>query len=307
MMVRKITLPIDILLVNPVFLSQNEAERELMSPYFPLGLLYLGAFLRQQGFQAEIFDGTFLNGDQDFIEALGKHNPQAVGITAVKPNGDKVLELAEIAKNFGSFVIVGGPDPTYSPETYLNHRAVDLVVHHEGELTLAEVLDSLKSREQMTTSLVDMPGIAYRDELSRVVVNPRRSYLLNLNELPMPARDMVDIDQYLQVWRQQNGYASLSISVSRGCPYGCKWCADSVHGQEFRIRSVESVVAEVKSLIQTYNIDRLRVVDDVDGIDAEWIAGWADVAQREEAVLPFEALYEVERQDIPMLDIRDSL
>lgn len=297
----------DILLVNPVFLSQNKAERELMSPYFPLGLLYLGAFLRQQGFQVEIFDGTFLDGNQDFIKALENHNPKAVGITAVKPNGDKVLELAKIAKEYGTFVIVGGPDPTYTPETYLNDPSVDLVVHHEGELTLVEVLEVVKNREQVTTSLTGMPGIAYRDEFGSVVVNPRSPYLLNLDELPLPARDMVDIDKYLQVWREQKGYASLSLSVSRGCPYGCKWCADSVHGQEFRIRSVESVVAEVKTLMKTYNIDRLRVVDDVDGIDAGWITDWADVAQKEQAVLPFEALYEVERQDIPMLDIRDSL
>jgi radical SAM superfamily enzyme YgiQ (UPF0313 family) len=298
---------VDILLVNPVFLNQNDAERELMSPYFPLGLLYLAAFLRQQGFHAEIFDGTFMHGNQDFIDALGKHEPGIVGITAVKPNGDKVLELAEIAKDFGSFVIIGGPDPTYSPEIYLNDPSVDLVVHHEGELTLVEILDELKIREQITTSLVGMPGIAYRDELGSIVVNPRRQYMLNLDQLPFPARDMVDIEKYLQVWREQNGYASLSISVSRGCPYGCKWCADAVHGQDFRIRSVESVVAEVKSLMQTYNVDRLRVVDDVDGIAAGWIIDWADVAHKEQAVLPFEALYEVERQDIPMLDIRDSL
>jgi radical SAM superfamily enzyme YgiQ (UPF0313 family) len=298
---------IDILLVNPVFLSQNEAERELMSPYFPLGLLYLGAFLRERGFQVETFDGTFMDGNQDFIEALGVHNPKSVGITAIKPNGDKVLELAEIAKEFGAFVIVGGPDPTYTPETYLNDRSVDLIVHHEGELTLVEVLEAKKYGELVTSSLVGMPGIAYRDEKGKIMVNPRRQYLINLDALPFPARDMVDIDKYMQVWRERNGYASLSISVSRGCPYGCKWCADSVHGQEFRIRSVESVVAEVKSLMQTYNIDRLRVVDDVDGIDAEWITDWADVARREEAVLPFEALYEVERQELPMLDIRDSL
>jgi anaerobic magnesium-protoporphyrin IX monomethyl ester cyclase len=297
----------DILLVNPVFLSQNEAERELMSPYFPLGLLYLGAFLRQQSFQVEIFDGTFLDGDQDFIETLGICNPKVVGITAVKPNGSKVLELAKIAKEFGAFVIVGGPDPTYTPETYLNHHSVDLVVHHEGELTLAEVLGVLNTDEQMAPSLVGMAGIAYRDEQDRVVVNPRRPYMLNINQLPFPARDMVDIEQYLKVWKEQNGYASLSISVSRGCPYGCKWCADSVHGQDFRIRSPESVVAEVKSLIDNYDIDRLRVVDDVDGIDAEWIKDWAEVAQRDQAAVPFEALYEVERQDIPMLDIRDSL
>jgi radical SAM superfamily enzyme YgiQ (UPF0313 family) len=165
----------------------------------------------------------------------------------------------------------------------------------------------MKDGEIGFSSLAGMPGIAHRDENGNVVVNPRRKYLLNLDELPPPARDMIDIEKYLQVWKEQNGYASLSISVSRGCPYGCQWCADAVHGQEFRIRSAESVVAEVKSLMQTYNIDRLRVVDDVDGIDANWISDWAAVAQDQQAVLPFEALYEVERREIPMLDIRDSL
>jgi radical SAM superfamily enzyme YgiQ (UPF0313 family) len=300
-------LSIDILLVNPVFLSESEAERELMSPYFPLGLLYLGAFLRERGFEVEIFDGTFMDGDQDFVESLKQHNPKAVGFTAIKPNGEKVLELAEIAQEHGSFVIVGGPDPTYSPGYYLDNPAVDLVVHHEGELTLLEVLQALNDDDRTPSVVADMPGIAYRDETGDMVVNPRRDYLLNLDELPFPARDLIDMDRYLQVWREQNGYASLSISVSRGCPYGCDWCADAVHGQDFRIRSVESVVAEVKTLMGSYNIDRLRVVDDVDGIDELWITDWAGVAQSEQAVVPFEALYEVERQDIPMLDIRDSL
>lgn len=300
-------MPIDILLVNPVFLSQNETERELMSPYIPLGLLYLGAFLRERGFRVEIFDGTFAQGNQDFIAALEKLAPKSVGITAIKPNGDKVLELAKIAKGSGAFVIVGGPDPTYSPEIYLNNQAVDLVVHHEGELTLAEVMEIRQGSDQPAFSLGYMPGIAYRDQVGSLVVNPRREFLLDLDQLPAPARDMVDIDKYLQVWREHNGYASLSISVSRGCPYGCKWCADAVHGQDFRIRSVESVVSEVKSLMSTYNIDRLRVVDDVDGLDAQWIADWAAIAEQEDALMPFEALYELERQDIPMLDIRDSL
>ena len=298
---------IDILLVNPVFLSQNEAERDLMSPYIPLGLLYLAAFLREQGYQVEIFDGTFQEGDRDFIAALEEFSPGAVGITALKPNADQVLHLAAIAKRYSAFVIVGGPDPTLSPDFYLHDPSIDLVVHHEGELSLAEVLGAREEHDQPAYALGDMPGIAYLGQDGELVVNPRRDYLLDLDLLPPPARDLVDIDKYLEVWRAQNGYASLSISVSRGCPYGCKWCAESVHGQDFRIRSVENVVAEVKLLMETYQIDRLRLVDDVDGLDAQWIADWAAVAEQEQAVLPFEALYEVERQDIPMLDIRDSL
>lgn len=292
---------IDILLANPVFLSQNEAERELMNPYFPLGLLYLAAFIRERGFSVEIFDGTFSAGEHDFVAALEKYQPTVVGITAVQPNRDTALKLASLANAQGAIVILGGPDPTSTPATYLAAPEVDLVVHHEGELTIVEILQKITSGEDYRA----LDGIAYWN--GEVVQNPRRNFILNLDELPLPARDMIDMDNYLQVWRENNGYASMTISVARGCPFGCQWCRDAVHGQDFRQRSPESVVAEVKKLMQFYEIDRLRLVDDVDGLDRKWIERWAEVAESEGAVIPFEALNDLERQDIPMLDVRDSL
>jgi hypothetical protein len=67
------------------------------------------------------------------------------------------------------------------------------------------------------------------------------------------------------------------------------------------------VVAELKQLKAAYEIDRLRVVDDVDGIDRDWLEEWARTAEAQEAVIPFEALNDLQRQDVPMLDVRDSL
>ncbi len=294
---------IDILLVNPVFLSHNEAERELMNPYFPLGLLYLAAFIREGGFSVEIFDGTFLDGLSDFDAALERLSPRIVGITAVKPNREIALRVAEKAHAFGAHVILGGPDPTYAPETYLASPAVDIVVHHEGELTLLDLLQTIHADGDVS----QIDGIAFRDENGGVMINPRRDFILNLDELPLPARDLIDMDKYLQVWREHNGYASLTISVARGCPFGCQWCQDAVHGADLRQRSPESVVAEVKALMQDYDIDRLRVIDDVDGLDREWIVSWAELAESQDAVLPFEALNDLQRQDVPMLDVRDSL
>lgn len=294
---------IDILLVNPVFLSHNDAERELMNPYFPLGLLYLAAFIRQGGFSVEIFDGTFLDGLEDFDHALERLSPRVVGITAVKPNREIALAVAEKAHALGTRVILGGPDPTYTPEIYLASPAVDIVVHHEGELTLLELLQT----DQADGDYKHIDGIAFREESGGVVKNPRRDFILNLDELPLPARDLIDMEKYLDVWREHNGYASLTISVARGCPFGCQWCQDAVHGPDLRQRSPASVVAEVKSLMEVYDIDRLRVIDDVDGLDRQWIVTWADLAEVQDAVLPFEALNDLQRQGIPMLDVRDSL
>ncbi len=299
--------PIDLLLVNPIFLNLNETERELMSPYFPLGLLYLAAFLRENDYCTEIFDGTFVDGIEDYHDSLEKYQPKVVGITAVQPNREMALKLADIAHSHGVITVLGGPDPTYTPDTYLSHPTVDLIIHHEGEATLLELLSAIRDNNWALPDLDDLPGVAYRDKDGEFKINPRRPYILDLDELPYPARDMIDIQKYLDSWREHHGYASLTISVARGCPYGCKYCQDAVHGSDFRIRSPESVVREVKTLMKTYPIDRLRVVDDVDGIDQEWIKEWAEIAETEGAIIPFEALYEVKHQDLPMLDIRDSL
>ena len=123
----------------------------------------------------------------------------------------------------------------------------------------------------------------------------------------MPARDLIDMDRYLDTWRETNGYSSLTLSTARGCPYGCEWCQDAVYGTSYRQRSPESVAREMKMLKETYQIDRLRIVDDVDGIDREWFDSWAEAAEQMDAAIPFEALEELERQDLPLLDVRSCL
>lgn len=296
----------DILLVNPVFLNQNKAERALNTPYFPLGLLYLAAFLREEGFDVDIYDGTFKSGIDDFAAVLETSRPDVVGISVVSPNRQQALQHAKTARHINAAVILGGPDPTRFPEDYLTHPEVDIVVHHEGELTLVELLGYLLG-SKVEPELSTIAGIAYRDEGQHIRFNPRRSYILDLDKLPLPARDMIDLDQYLEFWREHNGYASLTVSVARGCPYGCEWCQDAVHGPDMRLRSPHSVAAEVKTLQEMYEFDRLRVVDDVDGLQREWIEEWAEIAQSEGAFIPFEALNDLDRKDIPMLDVRDTL
>jgi radical SAM superfamily enzyme YgiQ (UPF0313 family) len=103
---------VDLLLANPLFLAQNEAERELMSPYFPLGLLYLASYVRERGFSVEIFDGTFAKDESAFAGALRRHRPRVVGVTALLPSRESALSLARAAHAFGATVILGGPDPT---------------------------------------------------------------------------------------------------------------------------------------------------------------------------------------------------
>jgi radical SAM superfamily enzyme YgiQ (UPF0313 family) len=296
-----------ILLCNPLLLSQSPEERDLKSPYFPLGLLYLAAYLREHGHTVTLFDGTFETDESAFETRLRQEAPDVVGITALLPTKDSALNLARLTSQAGVTVIIGGPDPTLRPEGYLDYPQVDLVVHHEGEATLVAILDLIDHGLLIPEMLAHESGIAYTDQLGQPVVNQPRPFIEDLDDLPLPARDLIDMPKYLDTWRETNGYASLSISTSRGCPYGCDWCEDAVHGQTFRQRSPQSVAAEMKVLKETYQIDRLRLVDDVDGLSREWLDAWAEAAAADDAVIPFEALNDLQRQDIPMLDVRDTL
>lgn len=295
-----------VLLVHPLFLAKSPAEQASSSPYFPLGLLYLAAYVREAGHSVTIFDGTFEPDESAFVSRLEAESPDIVGISAVLPTRQTTFALAALAAERGTPVIVGGPDATLSPDTYLAHPAIDIVVHHEGEQTITRLLDLVDQNELVVDALHDEPGVAFRHD-NQPVLNQPRPPIENLDELPLPARDLIDMERYLQTWEDQNGYSSMTIATSRGCPYGCEWCRDSVHGQAFRQRSPESVAAEMAVLKNTYNIDRLRMVDDVDGIERAWFDEWASKAEAVDATIAFEALNDLERQDLPLLDVRDSL
>lgn len=291
---------------HPLFLAHSPTELAASSPYFPLGLLYLASYVRDRGHDVTIFDGTFEADESAFAAHLEAERPDVVGISALITSRPTALRLADMAADFGATVILGGPDPTADPAPYLAHETVDIVVHHEGEQTIAALLDLVDARELTLEALVDELGIAYRAD-GRVQVNQPRPPIEDLDELPMPARDLIDMDRYLHQWQEENGYTSITVATTRGCPYGCEWCSDAVHGDGYRQRSPESVAAEMKHLKENYEVESIRVIDDVDGIDRTWIDSWADAANELDAAIPFEGLNRLARTDLPLLEVRDSL
>lgn len=295
-----------LLLAHPMFLAHSPDEQAASSPYFPLGILYLASWVREAGHTVAIYDGTFESGPETFADALAEHQPDIVGVSALMPTREFALTVAQMADAAGAVVVLGGPDPTADPAPYLANEAVDVVVHHEGEQTITRLLEMFDDGTLTLEGLANEPGVAYRSA-GTICVNQPRPPIENLDELPLPARDLVDMSRYLDLWEEENGYSSMTISTSRGCPYNCSWCQDSVHGTSFRQRSPESVAAEIESLKGDFTFERLRMVDDVDAIEREWFDQWAKEVEARDAAVPFEALNELERQDLPLLDVRDSL
>jgi radical SAM superfamily enzyme YgiQ (UPF0313 family) len=109
----------------------------------------------------------------------------------------------------------------------------------------------------------------------------------DLNLLPMPARDLVDVKEYATTWKSAHGFFSLNIVSSRGCPYRCNWCAKPIYGDHFSLRSPVSVAEEMRALKHNYGADHLWFADDIFGLKPNWIREFASEVERLDAAIPF--------------------
>lgn len=297
----------DITLVHPLFIDKDPVEQRIMTPYFPLGLMYLGAVLQRRGYRVSMFDCTFREDYGEFEEYMRRVRPPVVGITSLITLRRNALILAEIAKEYGATVVLGGPDPTGLPERYLYHRAtgggypVDMVAYDEAEVTVVELADHLFHRNGAIQSLQDIAGLRLRDRKGEVTATADRPLIQDLDTIPFPARDLVDMEAYRQAWINAHGHWSLSLINTRGCPYSCSWCQKAVFGRTFRSRSPENSAEEMRFIKGSYEPQQLRVVDDITGVNKKWVGRWRTAVLERDAVIPFECLTRVNLASEQML------
>jgi anaerobic magnesium-protoporphyrin IX monomethyl ester cyclase len=155
----------------------------------------------------------------------------------------------------------------------------------EGEITLVEVLDRLAS----SGDVAGLPGICTRDARGSIHRAPRREIVRDLDALPRPAWDLVDVERYRAVWKR-HGYFSMNVATTRGCPYHCNWCAKPIYGQRYTVRSPEHVVEEIAWLGHNYRPDHLWMADDIFGLKPGWIERFAELMRERDAAVPFKCL-----------------
>jgi len=137
-------------------------------------------------------------------------------------------------------------------------------------------------------------GIAYLEN-GIVIKTPERNKFRELDELPLPNRDAIPNEKYLETWKKNHGESSMTISTQRGCPYTCKWCSTAVYGQSYRRRPAHLVAQEMKMLKDKYNPDAIWFVDDVFTISHKWLTAFHDEVVKQNAQIRFECITRAER------------
>jgi radical SAM superfamily enzyme YgiQ (UPF0313 family) len=280
----------DILLTHGYFLWEDEKEQQIMKPYPPLGLLYISAYLRRAGFGVEIFDSTFSN-RESLLQRLDRE-PGVLGIYSNLITRGNIVWIMGEAKRRGWTVVVGGPESANYPEQYLAHGA-DVVVVGEGETTLEELLPALAQRGPHRLHGVD--GAVFRDEFGLVQRNAERAQIADIDSLPWPDRDQIDLQQYIGVWRKHHGMGSVNLITARGCPYKCKWCSHAVFGYSHRRRNPIDCAAEVQHIVERYGPEQVWYADDVFTINHKWLYEYAAELKRRGLKLPFETISRADR------------
>jgi anaerobic magnesium-protoporphyrin IX monomethyl ester cyclase len=239
--------------VSPLPITEDAfVERYLKQ--IPLGLLSLATYLTSQGFRVDLRDYVSnVKGDplqiDTFFSFLGEPE-KAVGLSTLSVSLPYVLLITEeLKRRYPKLkIILGGLGPSLVAEGLMNtFPFIDHIICGEGEIPLLHALSNDFSSPEAT------PGLFYRNA-GRLCQNPP-ARIEDLDILPIADYSLIDIASY----PDENAH----IVTMRGCPYGCAFCCCSQYwGRRTTLRSLDSVMEEIRILVHRYGIRTIHIEDD---------------------------------------------
>lgn len=286
-----------VLVGQSYYLRFDDKLWRAMQPYPPLGSLYAASMLRAAGHDVVVFDAMLAESEADWDAALAEHRPDVALIFEDNFNylskmcllrmRQAAFRMLSMARARGRTAIVCGSDATDHAAAYLDAGA-DYVVVGEGEATVCELLDVL-AVEPAAHAPIDVVGLTFRGEDGSLVSTGRRDNQKDLDAIPFPAWDLIDLEPYRRAW-SRHGRFSMNMVTTRGCPFHCNWCAKPIWGQRYAVRSPENVADELAMLRERYSPGHVSFVDDIFGLRPGWIPAFAQVVRSRGLVTPFKCL-----------------
>lgn len=250
---------------------------DIIGFYPPLGLLYLGTVLKNEGHEVKIIDCVPQNIGYEELEAeIKKNQPFAIGITTFTTSMVDVLLTAELAKKINPkiYTIIGGHHPTLYPQESVRYQNIDFILQGEAEETLPQLINLLEKKAN-PEQILEIHGVGFLFE-GKEKINRKPAYIKDIETLPIPDRSLLPSDIYISIVGRQEKVAT--IMSSRGCPFKCTYCFTP--NKSYRSRSTESIMQEVKYLIEL-GYKEIFFFDDLFAMKAQKVIDFAKALQAE--------------------------
>jgi radical SAM superfamily enzyme YgiQ (UPF0313 family) len=270
-----------LLLYPPLSFLHEEGSFVHTSP--PLGLAYVGAALENAGYDVKAIDCVIENWGEKVWETdhyhvglpwpelkmrVQREKPDIVGLSCLfSPQFENATKTAALVKQVDPAikVVAGGAHPSCVPSEAMKDKNFDFIAIGEGENTMLSIVQSLEGGAPL--NLID--GLAYRDN-GIVKINPKKSFITDLDSLPFPARHLFPMNKYLELTKNSTGSELFSkrvpyteMATSRGCPNKCVFCVmPKLCGGFWRARSPKNVVDEIQHLVEKYKVKEIHFVDE---------------------------------------------
>lgn len=274
-----------ILFTHSYFLNFDLKQLKAAMPYPPLGTLYAMAYLREHGYEVKLFDTMFSFSAQEINSVIDGFKPDVLvsyddGFNyltkmCLTNMREACFEMQRYAKKKGCKVVTSSSDSADHYEKYLNNGA-DVVAIGEAEQTILELCEAFRKSQEIDS----IHGIAFIKD-DQVVKTMKRPVIKNLDTLPPPAWDLLEIGPYKEMWIKNHGYFSLNFVTTRGCPYKCNWCAKPIYGNRYNSHSAENVVLQIKKWQQQFGFTHVWFADDIFGLKPGWLKEFNFYVERE--------------------------
>lgn len=239
-----------------------------------LNLLYLASYINSKGLSAKIVDASCGGMTLcEAAEAAAAEDPRFVGVAFYQGTQDAVLDLCAAVKKLapGTKTIAGGPLVTALPEKAVSHGEIDICVTGEGEETLYRILSSPDG------NISGIDGAAFRAPGGGVTVNPRSSYIEDLDSLPFLDYSLIDMRPYFDLQEKLGVPRSIFMTTSRGCAFRCTYCASPfLWPGRVRRHSVRRVIEEIAFQKSKFGKINIGFLDDSFFADKKWVAEFFD-------------------------------
>jgi anaerobic magnesium-protoporphyrin IX monomethyl ester cyclase len=274
-----------ILFTHSYFMRLDPKQWKTMQPYPPLATIYAASLMRENGYSVNLFDTMFVKDPEEILPELEKESPSFVVLyddgfnyltkMCLTNMREAAFNMIRLSKKKDAIVIVSSSDASDHYEKYLTQGA-NYVIIGEAEETLLELADAIERKE--TEKIKNIKGIAYFDN-KELKHNGRREVLKDLDHLPSPAWDLIDVETYKKYWLQKNTYFALNAVTTRGCPYKCNWCAKPIYGNRYNSHTAERTVNELKILLENYHPEHIWFCDDIFGLKPGWLKNFSELVK----------------------------